>query len=39
MELPMEGDLSQAAKDELAKFVCLRYCPKGGYITNIPDLR
>ena len=26
-------------KDELAKFVCSRYCPKGIHITSIPDLR
>ena len=23
----------------MAKFVCLRYCPKGVHITSIPDLR
>ena len=39
MELPMEGDLTQEVRDELAKFVCLRYCPKGVCITSIPDLR
>ena len=39
MKLPMEGDLTQEVKDELAKFVCLRYCPKGICITSIPDLR
>ncbi len=36
MKLPMEGDLSQEVKDELAKFVCSRYCVR---ISSIPDLR
>ncbi len=39
MKLPMEGDLSQEVKDELAKFVCSRYCPKDVRISSIPDLR
>ena len=39
MELPVDGDLTQEVKDELTKFVCLRYCPKGVQITSIPDLR
>ena len=34
MKLPMEGDLTQEVKEELAKFVCLRYCPKGICITR-----
>ena len=33
MKLPMEGDFTQEVKDELANFVCLRYCPKGICIT------
>ena len=39
LKLPVEGDLTQEVKDELEKFVCLKYCPKGVHITNIPDLR
>ena len=39
LKLPVEGDLTQEVKDELEKFVCLMYCPKGINITNIPDLR
>ncbi len=39
LKLPVEGDLTQEVKDELEKFVCLKYCPKGVRITNIPDLR
>ena len=39
MELPVDGDLTQEVKDELTKFVCLRYCSKGVQITSIPDLR
>jgi len=39
MKLPLDGDLIQEVKDELAKFVCSRYCPKGVCITSIPDLR
>lgn len=37
MKLPVEGDLT--VKNELAKFVCSRYCPKGVYIASIPYLR
>ncbi|SMN02506.1 hypothetical protein SPONN_1209 [uncultured Candidatus Thioglobus sp.] len=36
MKLPVEGDLTQEVKNELA---CSRYCPKGVHITSIPDLR
>ena len=39
LKLPVEGDLAQEVKDELEKFVCLKYCPKGVRIINIPDLR
>ena len=39
LKLPVEGDLTQEVKDELEKFVCLKYCPKGIRIANIPDLR
>ena len=39
MKLTEEGDLTQEAKDALASFVCLLYCPKGIHITNVPDLR
>ena len=39
MKVPMEGDLTEEVKDELARFVCSRYCPKGVHITSIPDLR
>ena len=39
MKLPVEGDLTQEVKDELAKFVFSRYYPKGIHITSIPDLR
>ena len=39
MKLPLEGDLTQEVKDELSKFVCFRYCPKGVHITSIPELR
>jgi len=39
IKLPMEGDLTQKVKDELTKFVCSKYCPKGVRITSIPDLR
>ena len=39
MKLPVEGDLTQEVKDELAKFVCLRYCPKGVHITSLPALK
>ena len=39
MKLPVEGDLTQEVKDELAKFVCSRYCPNGIHNTSIPDLR
>ena len=39
LKLPVEGDLAQEVKDELEKFVCLKYCPKGVRITSIPDLR
>ncbi len=39
MKLPMESDLSQEVKDELAKFVCSRYCPKDVRISSIPNLK
>lgn len=39
MKLPEEGDLTLEVKNELAKFVCLKYCPKGVCITTIPYLR
>ncbi len=39
MKLPVEGDLTQEVKDQLAKFVCSRYCQKGVRIVSIPNLR
>ena len=39
MKQPSESDLTQEVKDELSKFVCLRYCQKGVHITSIPELR
>jgi len=39
MKLTEEGDVTQDAKDALAKFACLLYCPNGIHITNIPGLR
>ena len=39
MKLPIAGELTQEATKELEKFVCLNYCPKGVWITSIPDLR
>ena len=39
LKLPVEGELTQEVNEELVKFVCLMYCPKGVCITSIPDLR
>lgn len=39
MKLPVESDLMQEVKDELEKFVCMWYCPKGVQITNVYNLR
>jgi len=39
LKLPVEGDQTQEVKNELEKFVCLIYCPKGVWITSISDLR
>jgi len=39
MKLPAEGHLTQEVKDELIKFVCSRYFPKGVRITSIPYIK
>ena len=39
IKLTKEGDVTQAVKDTLARFVCSLYFPKGIHMTNMPDLR
>jgi hypothetical protein len=39
LKLPVDGNITEDVKEELAKFVCLKYCPKGVSIASIPDLR
>ncbi len=39
IKLTKEGDVTQAVKETLARFVCSLYFPKGIHMTNMPDLR
>jgi len=39
LKLPVGGDILEEMKEELAMFVCFKYCPKDVSITSVSDLR
>ena len=39
LKLLLDGDIPEDVKEELAKFVCLKCCPKDVSIASVPELR